>query len=86
MPKWIELTPGAPAWLDALKESVETGVSDLRIPGMFEYYDALGIYLGEALIGKKSPQDALDAVAEEWKKITERRGFDKQKRAYNAVF
>jgi multiple sugar transport system substrate-binding protein len=86
LPKWRELTPNAPAWLEALKKSVENGVPDLRIPGMFEYYDVMGIHIGEALVGQKSPEDALEDIKEEWKKITERRGFDKQKRAYRTIY
>jgi multiple sugar transport system substrate-binding protein len=86
MPKWRELTPNAPAWLDALKQSVENGVPDLRIPGMFEYYDVVGIHIGEALVGKKSPEKALDDIRAEWRKITERRGFDTQKRAYRGIY
>lgn len=85
MKKWVELSPAAPQWLAGLKKSVENGVSDLRIPGMFEYYDALGIQLGQALTGQKSPQAALDAVIAEWKKITERRGVGKQKEAYKGL-
>jgi multiple sugar transport system substrate-binding protein len=72
--------------LEALKKSVENGVPDLRIPGMFEYYDVMGIHIGEALVGQKSPEDALEDIKEEWKKITERRGFDKQKRAYRTIY
>ncbi len=86
MPKWRELTPNAPAWLDAMKESVKNGVPDLRIPGMFEYYDVVGIEIGQALVGKKSPQAALDAIRAEWKKITERRGFEKQRSAYRGIY
>jgi multiple sugar transport system substrate-binding protein len=86
MPKWRELTPNAPAWLDALKLSVENGVPDLRIPGMFEYYDVVGIHIVEALVGKKSPEKALADIKNDWKKITERRGFDKQKRAYRTIY
>jgi multiple sugar transport system substrate-binding protein len=85
MAKWKELSPAAPAWLAGLQESVKNGVSDLRIPGMFEYYDVLGVQIGEALTGQTSGKAALDAAAAEWKKITERRGFDKQKRAYEEL-
>lgn len=86
MVKWKEFTPAAPAWLAALQESVKNGVSDLRIPGMFEYYDAMGIELGEALVGKKEVKEALDDAAEKWTEITERRGLETQKKAYRAVF
>jgi hypothetical protein len=36
----------------------------------------------EALAKRKSPKDALDTAANEWDKITERRGPDKQKAAW----
>jgi multiple sugar transport system substrate-binding protein len=83
---WSELTPAAPNMLNAMKESGKNGVSDLRIPGMFEYYDAVAIEFGLALTGQKDPQDALDSAAEEWDKITERRGKEDQKRAYQGIF
>jgi multiple sugar transport system substrate-binding protein len=86
MPKWRELTPNAPAWLDAMKQSVENGVPDLRIPGMFEYYDVVGIHIGEALIGNKTPEKALADIRAEWEDITQRRDFDTQKRAYQDIY
>ena len=72
--------------LNAMKESGKNGVSDLRIPGMFEYYDAIAIEFGLALTNQKDPQDALDSAAKEWDKITERRGREDQKRAYQGIF
>jgi multiple sugar transport system substrate-binding protein len=84
--KWKELTPAAPELLEAMKESIKQGVSDLRIPGMFEYYDAVAIEMGQALTGQKTGKAALDSAAKEWKKITERRGHEKQKRAYQSIF
>jgi hypothetical protein len=39
----------------------------------------LSFQITEALAKRKSPKEALDAAAEEWSKITERRGLDKQK-------
>ncbi len=86
MKQWVDLSPQAPDWLAGLKESVKTGVSDMRIPGMFEYYDALGIQVGEALLGKKTAKKALDDAAAEWDRITKRKGLEQQKAAYRAIF
>jgi len=85
IPKWKALSPAAPAWLEGMKESVKNGVSDLRIPGMFEYYDALGIQIGMALTGQKSGDEALDDAAAEWENITDRRGLETQQRAYKEL-
>ncbi len=80
--KWVKLSPAAPAWLAGMQQSQKNGVPDLRIPGMFEYYDAVGIQIGQALTGQATPEKAIDAVRTMWNKITERRGLEKQKAAY----
>lgn len=51
---------------------------DLQIPGQDEYLRALDTEISSALSGNKSAQEALDAAAEEWNKITQRRGLDQQ--------
>lgn len=57
---------------------------DLRIPGAFEYLDALDAGVTAALAGQSSPQEALDEVAEQWDEITERLGRDEQLDLYRA--
>lgn len=55
---------------------------DLRIPGAFEYLDALDAGLTDALAGRTSPQDALSDVAAQWEQITDDRDRDEQLRLY----
>jgi ribose transport system substrate-binding protein len=59
-------------------------VLDLRLPGFFEYTEALEIELERALKREFSPRLALDQVAVKWEQITERRGREKQKAIYRA--
>ena len=55
---------------------------DLRIPGAFEYFDALDAGLTDALAGRSSPQEALEEVAQQWDSITDERGRDEQLELY----
>lgn len=71
--------PGADEYLDAIEKSFPHVVPDPVIPGANEYQVKLSFQITEALAKRKSPKEALDAAAEEWSKITERRGLDKQK-------
>lgn len=57
-------------------------ITDLRIPGAAEYYDYLDLYLAEVLSGTKAPRDACDAIYNEWVKITEAHGKEKQRALY----
>jgi multiple sugar transport system substrate-binding protein len=54
----------------------------IRINGTEEYWRALDQNLSEAMIGRMTPQEALDRTAEAWKGITERRGLDLQLKQY----
>src|SRR5439155_21808785 len=54
----------------------------LRIPGTPEYWDVLDTNLSEAVTGAKGTQEALDAVAKEWVRITDDRGKDEQLKLY----
>jgi multiple sugar transport system substrate-binding protein len=57
---------------------------DLRIPGAFEYLDALDAGLTDALAGRTSPEEALSEVAEQWDQITDENDRDEQLRLYRA--
>lgn len=74
----------AQAYLDETLNSLtaEFVQPDLRIPGAFEYLDALDAGVTAALAGQSSPQEALDEVAEQWDQITERLGRDEQLKLY----
>ena len=71
--------PGADEYLKAIELSFPYVVPDPVIPAANEYQRKLSFEITEALAKRKSPKDALEAAAQEWDKITERRGVDKQK-------
>ena len=54
----------------------------LRINGTEEYWRALDQNLSETMIGRLTPKEALDNTAEEWAKITDRRGKEDQLKQY----
>jgi multiple sugar transport system substrate-binding protein len=59
------------------------------LPGDGEYLDALDQHLWEAASGKLSAAEAMRHTAQDWEKITQRRGRDKQLpwlRIFNAGF
>lgn len=60
----------------------DTMMPYIRINGTEEYWRALDQNLSEAMIGRLSPQEALNRTAEAWKGITERRGLDLQLKQY----
>jgi multiple sugar transport system substrate-binding protein len=71
--------PGAGEYLDAIKDSFQYTHPDPMIPGSDEYRRRLCFEITRALQKAASPKEALDAAAEEWDKITKRRGLSKQK-------
>jgi multiple sugar transport system substrate-binding protein len=71
--------PGADEYLDAILKTFPHAVPDPILPGANEYTRKLSFEITEALAGRKPAKVALDAAAEEWNKITDRRGRDKQK-------
>ena len=56
----------------------------LRIPGAFNYWQALDLHVAEAASGHVSPEAALKATAIDFEEITIRLGRDRQRRAYRA--
>lgn len=71
-------------YLDAVQRSLSYPNSrpDLRIPGLQKYYDALDAQITRALTGELTPQKALDNVAQEWERITEDLGRERQLKLY----
>jgi multiple sugar transport system substrate-binding protein len=53
-----------------------------RISGRSRYLEALDRGVRQALAGELSSQAALDAVAGEWRAISEEMGLDRQRSAY----
>jgi multiple sugar transport system substrate-binding protein len=71
--------PGADEYLKAIEVSFPHVVPDPVLPAANEYQRKLSFEITEALAKRKTAKDALNAAAQEWDKITERRGVDKQK-------
>lgn len=84
---WCEaqLAPeGMNDYMEVVRRSHETSLTLLapRIPGAGEYLAALDEAVRQAATGKATPQDALDQGAAAWEAITERRGRETQRQAY----
>ena len=77
--KFRSAFPGAGEYLDAIKESFPYTHPDPQIPGSDEYRRRIHEAVTKALQKSVSPKEALDQAAEEWDKITKRRGLSKQK-------
>lgn len=60
-------------------------VFDLRVPGVNQFMSTLANGVAEAMAGQKSPQEALDGVAAQWKDIVAKIGPDKVRDAYANV-
>jgi multiple sugar transport system substrate-binding protein len=76
--KFRSAFPGAAEYLDAIKESFQYTVPDPMIPGSNEYRRRVSEKVTQALQKSLSPKEALDQAAEEWDKITRRRGLKRQ--------
>ena len=59
---------------------------DLRIPKAGRYFEVLDNWMQQALAGTMTPKQALDKTAEEWKRITDEAGLDKQKQFYRDLY
>jgi multiple sugar transport system substrate-binding protein len=74
-----EVKKAVPAeYLETFNKSIAQIYPELRIPGGFEYYDALDVQVQRALAGEASSKDALNEAAKHWDAITDRLGRDKQ--------
>jgi multiple sugar transport system substrate-binding protein len=54
----------------------------LRIPGTFEYWQAMDVRLSEAVTGQASAEDSLQNINDDWEGITDRYGRDAQLEVY----
>jgi multiple sugar transport system substrate-binding protein len=70
--------PGAGEYLDTIKESFAYTVPGVMIPGGNEYQRRVAAAVSLALQKSISPKAALDQAAEDWDKITKRRGLKRQ--------
>jgi multiple sugar transport system substrate-binding protein len=80
-PSYQALWPDAKHYLATLEAGAVSGLLDLSIINTFAYEDTLSAGL-QAAMGGVDPQEALDGVAAEWDKLTEKVGVDKQREAY----
>jgi multiple sugar transport system substrate-binding protein len=83
---WPENTEYSKQYANVLRQTVEMGIPDMQVPGTYEYWNAADLEISEALAGKKSAQEAMDAAAKEWDAITKRFGVDAQKKAWNTQY
>jgi multiple sugar transport system substrate-binding protein len=72
--------PGAGEYLDAIRASFPYTVPPLQIPGSTEYKRKLAEFITRALQKSMTPEEALNAGAEEWNKITKRRRLKRQEK------
>ncbi|GAB4551816.1 MAG: extracellular solute-binding protein [Anaerolineae bacterium] len=71
-------------YLQAILDTIDhpNAIVDLRIPGAFEYFDALDNGIAKAITGEATAQAALDEVAATWDAITDRLGRENQLALY----
>ena len=69
-----ERTPGYKEFLRIENLNINSGYPDPRIRGGERYFDVLETYILKALAGEMNAKQALDTVANEWKKITDELG------------
>jgi len=74
----------AKAFLEGVKAILSDpyAVTDLMIPGASEYYNSLDTHLNKVLSGQVTPERACELIYNDWKRITEERGIEEQKRYY----
>jgi multiple sugar transport system substrate-binding protein len=59
-------------------------VRDLRLPGAASFQDSTEVAAQQVVSGQKSAQSALDGLASQWDQLNQRKGKDKQLKAYKA--
>jgi multiple sugar transport system substrate-binding protein len=72
---------GAKAYLTALAEGANHGVLDFVMTGAADYYNSLDRAM-TAIYAGKSVKSGLDDAAEEWNRITDRLGVEKQRASW----
>ena len=86
-PRWRAEKPWVGPFLDAELEALKYPYPQLKIPGGYEYFDALDKAVSEYLAGTiPDAKTALDGVAKKWEEITDRLGRDKQKEYYKKMW
>jgi multiple sugar transport system substrate-binding protein len=65
-------------FLEVQEASLKGAIPDLYLKGQGEYFDSLRTNIQAADTGQKKPKEALDAVAEDWNRISRRLGRKNQ--------
>ena len=82
-PLWRAKVPGIDRYLNAELAALKHGYPCLKIPGAFEYMDALDLNISKYLAGEiPTAKQALDEVANKWEQLTKKFGVESQKAFY----
>ncbi len=73
-------------YVETIRQSLQIGFPDLQVPGSSEYYTPLNDALSQAITKVKPTVDALNTAADEWNKISNRIGKQKQMDAWNQAY
>lgn len=75
----------AQAYLDAVKAALEVGYPEIYIPGAAQYNDALDLAVNQALSGESDAVTALANAADEWERITDSQGAERQRELWSSA-
>jgi multiple sugar transport system substrate-binding protein len=66
----------------AIRDAAKNGFPQPNWPGAGEYIRVLGTEIQSAVAGQKTSKEALDAVAEQWSEVVDKRGREEQSDFY----
>jgi len=77
----------AKAYLKAISDILQDpyAVTDLVVPGASEYYNSIDTHLNKVLSGSLTPEQGCEAIYKDWKRITDERGLEDQKKYYRGA-
>jgi len=72
------------AYLKAISDILQdpNAVTDLMVPGASEYYNSIDTQFNKVLSGSITPEKGCELIYNDWKRITEERGVEEQKKYY----
>jgi multiple sugar transport system substrate-binding protein len=73
-------------YLDTVRDAMENGVPELNLPHSREYVDLLDLYIHRTLRGELEPEEALFRTVNEWGRISEQVGYEKQRRIWEVLY
>ena len=83
-PEVREKIPGGGEYLDAQMANMAQGYPELVLPGSEEYSQVVEIEVSRYMTGETATaQEAVDNMAEEWERVTDKHGREKQEELYN---